>query len=65
MCGIQKKANLIQRFGYCLLQEVTISHLKFLFTFYTKSLRVVFTTLLLVCFISLEEITCEKRENVF
>ena len=65
MCGIQKKANLIQRFGYCILQEVTISHLKFLFTFYTKSLRVVFTKLLQVCFVSLEEITCEKRENVF
>ena len=38
--GIQKK-NIIQRLGYCLLQEVAVSRLKkFLFALYTKLLTI-------------------------
>ena len=35
------------------------------FDYFDKSLKVVSATLLLVCFLSLNESTCQTRENVF
>ena len=40
ICMVLKIISIIQCFDYCLLQKITVSHLKFLFTIYEKLLTI-------------------------